>query len=273
MSGPGTPRQQSQLRGLLWPLLFCYLYQACTSALVALPVLEATRASGIAQFPEPGRLLQSDGSLWLLELMAQQRAGLLFALGPSVRFFCLICCLAIVPEWRLLRAVVRQHTGLVAASAPVLAQLSGLELACWLLRLPGWLAATLLASLALSSERSTSLFLLGVLGVTLLLQLGISLLADAAALSVVSGQRSALRSLQQAWRGLRAQRASLTARYAALRALSFGTWLGAELLLIALPGAATAHAGVGFAVHQLALLARLVVHAAWLSWLARQLEA
>jgi hypothetical protein len=273
MSAPSTPPRILQLRGLLWPVLFCYLYQACASALVALPVLEATRASGIAQFPEPERLLQSEGSLWLLELIAQQRARLLSELGPSVRFLGLICCLSIVPEWRLLRAVVRQHTGAVAASAPVLARLSVLELAFWLLRLPGWLAAALWAFLALSSERSTSLPLLGLLGLTLLPQLGISLLADAAALSVVSGQRPVRRSLRRAWRGLRARSASLAVRYAALRGLSFGTWLGGELLLIALPGAVTAHAGVGFAVHQLALLARVVVHAAWLSWLARQLEA
>src|SRR6185436_7176173 len=129
----------------------------------------------------------------------------------------------------------------------------------WLLRLP--------------DERFADLLLLGGLAVTLLVQLGLSLLRDLAALGVVSGQRTALGAWRQWKQRLLARGTSLTARYAALRALSFGTWLGGELLLFALPSAVTAYAGVALAVHQLALLARSVLHALWLGWLARQLEA
>jgi hypothetical protein len=160
----------------------------------------------------------------------------------------------------------------------VLARLGGLTLGIGLLRVPAWLALAALASperglTALPDERSADLLLLGALGVTLLVQLGLSLLSDLAALGVVSGQRTALGAWRQLKHGLLARGTSLTARYAALRTLSFATWLGGELLLFALPSAVTACAGVAFAVHQLALFGRVLLHAAWLGWLARQLEA
>jgi len=278
MTGQPVPPPAFELRGLRGALLLYHLYQSCAFALVVLPVLGATRASGIAQFPEPARLLYSEGSLWLLELVQQQRSSLLLELGPSVWVFGCVCCLSIVPQWALLRAIRRQHSRTAAPGLPVLARLSALELIFWLLRIPAWFTLAALASLApwlaaLSDERSADLLLLGALAVVLLVQLGLSLLRDVAALGVVSGQPSALGISGPALRRAREHRASLAARYAALRALSLGSWLCGELLLFTLPSAISAHAGVGFAVHQLALLARIVLHAAWLAWLARQLEA
>lgn len=277
MSGPFTSPRGLGSGSLRGPILLCHVYSSCAFALVALPVLEATRASGLSHFPEPAQKLFSEGALWLLELIHQQQASLIASLGPGLWLFAVACCLGLVPEWWLLRAVVRQQTGAVKSAGPVLARLGGLGLCIGLLRLLVWLALAGLASpgpwlTRWVDERSADLLLLGGLAVTLLVQLGLSLLRDVAALAVVSGQRSALGALRLHGQRLLGRGARVSTRYGVVRALGFATWLGGELLLFALPSAATAWAGVGFAVHQLALLARVLLHAAWLGWLAHELE-
>jgi len=262
----------ARLRALRGPVLLWHAYESCAFALLALPVLDATVASGISQFPEPARRLFGDGGLWLLELLQQQKSSLLASLVPGVWLFFLACCLALLPEWWLLRAVVRQQTGALVPALPALVRLSVLALAFWLLRAPVWFLLSLFAAppsgfSAFPDERIGDLALLAGLGVWLLLQLGLSLLRDLGALGVVSGQRSLPDALRQARQLLLPQALKLTARYGAYRALSLGTWLAGELLLLTLPGAATAHAGIGLLVHQLALLCRIALHAAWLSFL------
>jgi len=252
------------------PVLLWHVYESCIFALLALPVLDATAASGIAHFPDPARRLFGAGGLWLLELLEQQKSGLLASLGPLLWLFAAACWLGLVPEWWLLRAVVRQRNGALAPAAPTLLRLSLLALGFWLLRAPTWLFLSALASPP--DERVRDLALLAGLGVWLIVQLGLSLLRDLAALLLVSGSRSLRGALRHTRDQLPPQALGLTARYLGFRALGFGTWLGGELVLFALPGAGTAYAGAGLAVHQLALLGRLALHAAWLSYLQSALE-
>jgi hypothetical protein len=278
MTAPHAERRPALWRSLSGPVLIWHVYESCAFALLALPVLDATLASGIAHFPEPARRLFSAGGLWLLELLEQQKSSLLASLGPMLWLLAAACCLGLVPEWWLLRALVRQRSGALAPAAPVLVRFSLLALGFWLLRAPTWLFLSALTSppSALASppdERVRDLLLLAGLAVWLILQLGLSLLRDLVALFIVSGSRSPQAALRHAREQLLPQALGLMVRYGAFRALGFGTWLGAEVVLLALPGAGTAHAGVSFAVHQLALLARIALHATWLSSLQASLGA
>ena len=73
-----------RVQTLLAPVLLWQLFEVCAYGLLALPVLTATTDSGIGHFPDPARLLFSDGGLWLLELIHQQRAQLLASFAEDI---------------------------------------------------------------------------------------------------------------------------------------------------------------------------------------------
>jgi hypothetical protein len=266
--------KRARLRALLAPVLLWQLFELCAYGLLASPVLTALSRSGIGRFPDAAQRLFSDGGLWLLELIYQQRSDLLASVRSGGFLIACILCAELVPQWWLLRSLALQRTGAAQPARPVLAQLGVLMLALWFLRgatlalcLPlGFLGPV---SSGLRGERLLDATLLFALGLWLLLQLALSVLHDLLALRIVAGSRSWSGALRWALRALSARGLRLTLRYGVYRALALGTVLGGELLLIALPGAGLTHASAGFLVHQGALFARLMLYGLWLSELAQ----
>jgi hypothetical protein len=265
-------------RALLGAVLLRYAYELAAFSLLALPVLNATAASGIAHFPEPATQLFQDGGIWLLELLRNQQASLLASLGPGLWCLGLLAFGTLVPEWWLLELLARQRRAAAPAGA-ALRSLSLLGLGLGLLRALGWALALGLSLLLRSrleralDERIPDLGLLAALGLGLVLQLGLSLLRDLTAASVVADRLRLLPALSRAWHQARQHGLRLAAPYATVRLLSLVALVGAEALAVALGGTDGTHPGLGFAAHQVGLLLRVALHAAWLWWLVRGLPA
>jgi len=270
------PQARAQrIQALLAPVLLWQLFEVCAYGLLALPVLTATSDSGIGHFPEPARLLFSDGGLWLLELIHQQRAQLLAGFAGRGWLLSLVICAELVPEWWLLRTLALRRNGAAQPARLVLPRLGLLTLALWLLRglslLPVLLLGLLQPGFSVRFDaRVLDLALLCAFGLWLLLQLLLSVARDLVAVRTVFAPGSLRKLLRRTLETLSARGGRLTLRYGAYRALALATVLGGELLLLALPGAALALAGAGFIVHQLALFARLMLRGLWLSDLAER---
>jgi hypothetical protein len=278
MTSARLPRGLGRARPVLGAVLLAHAYAVGSSWLIALPVLNATAASGISQFPEPARQLFQDGGLWLLELAREQQASLRASLLPGAWLLGLLAFGSIVPEWWLLTVLARQRAGAAPSSARAsLRRLCALGLAAWLLRALCWalglgLGVPLHARLERwPDERAADLCLLGLLGLLVLLQLGLSLGRDALAASIVSAQLSLRAGLAHAARAARRHAGKGAALYAAVRLASLGLLIGGELLAVALDGTNGIDPGAGFAAHQLSLLLRTSLHAAWLYWLVQRL--
>lgn len=254
---------------LLAPVLRWQLFEVCAYGLLTLPVLTATTDSGIGRFPDPAHLLIGDGGLWLLELLHQQRSQLLASFAARGWLLSLVICAELVPEWRLLRTLALRRIGVARPARLVLARLGVLTLALWLLRGVSLLPLLLLGLLQPGftvrlDARVLDLAVLCGLGLWLLLQLVLSVLRDLLAVRSVFAPGSLRMPLRVALQALSAQGCRLTLRYGAYRGLALGTVIGGELLLLALPGAALTWVGVSFAVHQIALFARLMLRGLWL---------
>lgn len=244
---------------------------ACACLLLALPLWHATVASGIAAFPSSASLLHLEGGVWLLELLRTQQANLRASLVPGW-LLALLSCLALLPEWWLLRALVRAAGAQCSGPAQALRRLGVLALGTWALRALGWAAGIALASglrtllQRLPDERVPDLAAAALLALTLVLQLGVSLLRDLAALKLVQhGRRRVLAELRGAVRQLRAQAARLAGAYGGYRALSLAVLLGAHGVSVAL--ARGGHDGLSLLAVLLGLAARAALETLWLRWL------
>jgi hypothetical protein len=260
---------------LLAPVLRWQLFEVCAYGLLALPVLTATTDSGIGHFPDPARLLFSDGGLWLLELLHQQRSQLLASFAGRGWLLSLVICAELVPEWRLLRTLALRRCGEAQPARPVLVRLGVLTLLLWMLRGMSLLPLLLLGLLQPGftvrfDARVLDLALLCAFGLWLLLQLVLSVLRDLAAVRSVFAPGSLRTLLRRTLEALSARGGRLTLRYGAYRALALATVLGGELLLLALPGAGLATAWTGLVVHQGALFARLMLRGLWLAELGAE---
>lgn len=258
-----------RLRALLGPVLLWQLFELAAYGLLASRVTLALRRSGIESFPDAPQRLFSDGGLWLLELLHQQRSNLLAGAHSVAFLLALFVCLELLPQWWLLRSLCVRHRILPRAVRPVLAQLGVSTLALWMLRAMSLLPLLLLGLLPAGftvqlDARLVDLALLSALGLWLALQLVLSVLHDLLAVRIVASSRSPRGVLRWALSALSARGGRLTLRCGAYRALALGTIIGGELLLLALPGAALTWAGVSFAVHQSALFARLLLRGLWL---------
>jgi hypothetical protein len=272
-----APQAATRARALLAPVLLWQLFELCAYGLLASPVLAALASSGIGRFPDAAQRLFSDGGLWLLELVHQQRASLLASVrSVSLLFACTVCA-ELLPEWWLLRSLAVRSRGVVQPARPVLAQLGALTLALWLLRgitLGVFVLIAVQGSrlIGLREDRVLDLTLLFALGLWLLLQLVLSVLRDLAAVRIAVRSPAPLDTVRRALRAFAARGLRLTLRGGAYRALALATVLVGELLLLALPAAGLAHASAGFLVHQGALFARLMLHGFWLSELVEAQE-
>ena len=255
---------------LLAPVLRWQLFDVCAYGLLAWPVWTATLESGIGHFPAPARLLFSDGGLWLLELLHQQRGQLLASFAGRGWLLSLVLCAELVPEWRLLRALALRRWGVAQPARLVLARLGVLSLALWLLRglslLPLLLLELLPPGFTVQLDaRGVDVALLSALALWVLLQLLLSVLRDLLAVRSVSAPGASRGMLRTALEALSERGGRLTLRYGVYRGVAFATVLGGELLLLALPGAGLATVGAGLVVHQGALFARLMLRGLWLS--------
>lgn len=270
--------KRARVRALLAPVLLWQLFELCAYGLLASPVLTALASSGIGRFPDAAQRLFSDGGLWLLELIHQQRSTLLAGVRSGSFLIAGIACAELVPQWWLLRSLGLRRSGVAQPAGPMLARLGALTLALWFLRGATLVLVLLLGVLVsrLSAPRDERLLdqaLLFALALWLLLQLVLSVLRDLLAVRIVVGSQSRRGPLRPALRALATESLRWTLRGGVYRGLALATVLGGELLLLALPGAGLAHAGTGFVVHQAALFARLMLHGLWLSELVESRTA
>jgi hypothetical protein len=261
---------RARLRALLGPVLIWQLFELFAYGLLALPVATALSRSGIGRFPDPAQRLFSDGGLWLLELIHQQRSQLLASVRSVGLLFACVVVAALLPLWWLLRRLGlpsgrggqplrRVHALLGAHTVPL-----------WLLRGATLTLFVLLAVhgprlAGLREDRLLDLTLLFALALWLLLQLVLSVLRDLTAVRIAVRSPAPFDTVRRALRALSAGGLRLTLRAGVYRALALATLLGGELLLLSLPWAGLTDAAAGFLVHQGALFARLMLHGLWLS--------
>lgn len=258
--------------GSAWrAVLLRFGYDASACLLLALPLWHATVASAIGAFPSAAGLLHLDGGVWLLELLRTQQASLRASVVPG-GLLLLLSSLALLPEWWLLRVLTRMAGAPCAELTQALPRLGVLALGTWALRALGWAAGISLALGVRSllqrqpDERAADLAACAALAFTLLLQLGVSLLRDLAALRLVRrGHQRLLAELVRAARQLRARAAPLSAVYGSYRALSLAVLLGAHCLSVVL--AQRSHDALSLLVVLLGLGLRVALEGLWLRWL------
>jgi hypothetical protein len=260
------------MSGRVWrAALLRYGYDTAACLLLALPLRNATVASGIAALPDAAHALHAEGGVWLLELLHSQQLGLLASVVPVLWGLLLLSWLALLPEWWLLHVLVTAGEHASAPAGRTLKRLNALALGTWAVRGAGWLAAVLIAGIVRSQlrrvpdERVADAAAALVLVAALLLQLGLSLLRDVAAVDLVRHGRRVLSTLATAARQLRAPAAPHLI-YGAYRGLSFAALLAAHGASVALD-----RRGLGGAALLAVLLglgARVALETSWLRWLA-----
>jgi hypothetical protein len=252
--------------------LLRFVYDAAACLLLALPLRNATAASGIAALPDAARAFHLDGGLWLLEVLYSQRAGLLASVVPVLASLLLLSWLALLPEWWLLRVLA--GGGVSVPAGRTLTRLNALALGTWAVRGAVWLLAALLASFVraqlqrVPDERVADLAAVGVLAAALLQQLAVSLLRDLVAVRLVHHGRRVLATLRESARLLRDAATRPLMRYGAYRALSFGALLGAHMASVALDR--NGLGGTALLAVLLGLAARVALETSWLRWLGAQ---
>jgi hypothetical protein len=257
----------------LWQAaLLRYGFDACACLLLALPLRNATVASGLGAFPDAARQLYLDGGFSLLEVLYEQRASLLSSLAPVFRALLLLSWLALLPEWWLLRVLAATTGAPGCRPKRALTRLGVLGVGTWSLRGLVWAVGIALALFVharlqrLPNERTADLVAAALLAVTLPLQLGVSLLRELVALRLVLLGQRVLTALGDAMRLLRARLTHLAPAYAACRAASFALLLGAHGLSVALDQ--RAQGGLALLAVLLGLAARVALETFWLRWLA-----
>ncbi|MEY4550269.1 MAG: hypothetical protein RL685_6464 [Pseudomonadota bacterium] len=270
---PTSPPPTRASASALWQAaLLRYGFDACACLLLALPLRNATVASGLGAFPDAARQLYLDGGFSLLEVLYEQRASLLASLAPTLRALLLLSWLALLPEWWLLRALAAATGAPGCRPKRALTRLGVLGVGTWSLRAAVWAAGIALALfvharlLRLPNERTADLVAATLLSVPLLLQLGVSLLRELVALRLVLRGQRVLAALGAAMRLLRARPARLAAAYATCRAASFALLLGAHGLSVALDQ--RAQGALALLAVLLGLAARVALETLWLRWLA-----
>jgi hypothetical protein len=257
-------------------LLATYAFRFAAGLLLALPFVNAVRASRITHFPEGDRLLFQPGGDLLLEVIASQRELLVASLGSTLWMLALLSVLALGPEFLLLRAASSTSGEAAGGQDPTHGARRALQ-RMLTLGAAVLLARALLAGLALAlafTARSwftsaddpriadavfASVVLLGVL-----IQLAVSTLRDLTAAAIVA----------RGW----ALPDCVAAAVSKLRLPAFGAYaaaFAATLLLMLLGALAAAALDVGraqgfrtalvFAVHQAVVLGSVAARGAWLS--------
>jgi hypothetical protein len=256
-----------------------YLMHLLVALLASYPLVAQVSASGIVDFePGDGKLFEP-GGLFLLEVLLHERAGLGALVAPTAVLLAAGALASVVPEWMLLNALAaasRKATHAAATrSGPLHAmpRLGALALGLWVAR--GLLAA-LTAALAttahssLAGARDERLALLASAGAVLVGLAGwacLSVLHDLAAIEVTRAGASALGAVERALWVARRQARGLGARYAAWTLASGGVLVAG----VAAASAFDVSTGGSFAptaaliLHQVTVLARLGLHAAWLA--------
>ena len=266
-----SPGQRAPAARLAAAVGATYVYRALGAALLALPVVSAVGASGIRSFERGDARLFEPGGLYLLEVIMRSRDLFAESFMPSALLLLVLGFAGLVPEWWLVAAL-----GSSAAPARGLRRLGALALGTWGLRLLAGLLTFGLALIARSSvasardERWPLLALALVTGLGLLLQAAISFWHDLAEVHVVTGEPP----LAAAWAALGLARragARLALRYAGAQLLGGCALLGAAAAVGALDveRAETWRSAGAIAIHQVAVLATILLRAAWL-WAARR---
>jgi hypothetical protein len=268
-------------RGALWrALLLAYLFRVIGAALLALPLAVGVGASGILDFPGGDAKLFERGGLYLLEALTAERALLEQLLKPSILLLMMIALAGVVPQWIVVRSL--RPVASAVPSTPTLtwhaARRSVGRLA--LLALATWMARALLAFATLGIAMAARSFFvaaaderLPLLAACIAAPFGLlgwvclSVLHDLAAVEITLEDAAPQRAVPSAVDALRRRGLRLGALYAAA-ALASLALIGAGAALVAqidIERGGGWRTAVAALVHQLVIMAQLVLHAAWLS--------
>lgn len=251
-----------------------YLTRLLVAWLASFPVVAAVSASGVLDFEAGDGKLFEPGGLYLLEVLLRERAVLVELVAPTALLLGLGALLGVLPEWLLLRALA--SPGALPGGAALsrgLPRLGALAVGSWAAR---GLLALLTGALAMTarsffvSARDERLALLATAVVALLGLVGwacLSVLHDLAAIEVAIRGAAPLTALERALFAARRHGRALAVRYAAWAMASGAVLVGGA----AAAGSFDVTAGGSLApaaalsLHQLAILAQIGLHAAWLS--------
>lgn len=268
-------------RRLLQALAAVYAFRLGAAWLIALPVRNAVHASGILSFPAGERLLFEPGGLYLLEVLASQRALLAASLGPTLALGLLSAIASLGPDYLLLCALRPPERARATSAAAALPQLALIALGLLPLRA---LSLGLAFALALGARASLSSIpdariadagFVGVLALGAVVQIAASAFADLASAAVVDhGRRVGDATLLGL--GLMRRRGSrLMLRYAGALLGSAAGYIAAALLVdaldVSLPQAWRGTLAV--LTHQAACLASVAWDAWWLAGALRAVAA
>lgn len=250
-----------------------YLTRLLVALLASFPVVATVSASGILEFDAGDGKLFEPGGLYLLEVLLRQRGVLLELIAPTAALLALGALLGILPEWLLLRALASPATPARSSPSVALPRLGALAMGAWVAR---GILAFVTAALATTARsffvgaRDERWALLATAGVVVLGLIGwacLSVLHDLAAIAVAIEGRTPIAALEQALLAARRHALTLAGRYSKWALASGAVLLGGAVAASALDvttGGSLAPAAA-LLLHQLALLAQVGLHAAWLS--------
>jgi len=253
---------------------FAFLLRSVFALIAALGLSGTVRASGIGEFSGGDRLLFEDGALYLLELLRLAGPELLAAAGASAAVLCLGLLSGLLVAAVLLTALntdgrlgVGSALGRAAALFPTFFLLGALVLLAQSALLLGASMTFALVNAASSSERSADLLAAAVALVAGLCALALGSLLDVARAAAVRHELASKHALLFALDvARRAPAGALLGSFpytAAGALIVLGAALATGAIDVGAPGAGRLLAVA--ALHQLTLLALLVLRAAWLS--------
>lgn len=268
-----SPRRPSP--ELVWAVGASYAYRLGAAGLLALPVVQLVRASGILQFPEGERRLFDSGGLYLLEVLTRYQALLLAHLSSTLWLLLFFSFGALIPKWLVLRALSRElHGGpLVSPTKRVLPRLALLGALVWLMRGLLFIAALTFAATVRSyfastrDERLPDLAFAATLALGLLPQLALSVWHDVASAVLVEAGVSPARAGGAALRAVRRRALSIVASYAAIQLATLAVLVGGGVLvdLLNVAQGGTWRGLLALGAHQLVVLGSILLQVCWLA--------